>query len=170
MGKGEIFLVVFVKEQDCRFMRDANKNYIMKDMLGYGWKGGCMVQFTLYDTSFSFVNCHLESGQNAVEKRLVMAEGILKEIGLFSEREQIEPDAIADINFFMGDLNFRFNRTFTQHSKQVLQSAELYPQFDQLHIVKQQRNVFPGYEESKIEFMPTYKREKNHNDYINKKD
>ena len=43
VGKGEIFLVVFVKEQDCRFMRDATKNYIMKDMLGYGWKGGCMV-------------------------------------------------------------------------------------------------------------------------------
>ena len=44
-----------------------------------------------------------------------MAQGILKDIGLFSEMDMIEPDAIADINFFMGDLNFRFNRTFTQH-------------------------------------------------------
>ena len=71
-----------------------------------------------------------------MDKRLAMAESILKEIGLFSETERIEPDAIADINFFMGDLNFRFNRTFTQHSKHVLQSAELFPQFDQLHIAK----------------------------------
>ena len=30
--------------------------------------------------------------------------------------------------------------------------------------------MFPGYEEKKIEFMPTYKREKSRNDYINKKD
>ena len=56
-----------------------------------------------------------------------MAESILKEIGLYSEAERIEPDAIADINFFMGDLNFRFDRTFTQHSKHVLRSAELFP-------------------------------------------
>jgi len=74
VGKGEIFLVVFVKDYDCRFMRDSSKNLIMKDLIGYGWKGGVMVQFTLYDTSFSFINCHLESGQNAVNKRLSMAQ------------------------------------------------------------------------------------------------
>lgn len=62
VGKGEIFLVVFVNKYDCRFMRDCNKNYIIKDLLGYGWKGGVMIQFTLYDTNFSFINCHLESG------------------------------------------------------------------------------------------------------------
>ena len=42
-----------------------------------------------------------------------MAQGILKEISLIGEKDMIEPDAIADINFFIGDLNFRFNRTFT---------------------------------------------------------
>ena len=168
VGKGEIFLVVFVKEYDCRFMRDACKNYIMKDMLGYGWKGGVMIQFTLYDTIFSFVNCHLESGQNAVDKRLLMAQGILKDIGLFSEKDMIEPDAIADINFFMGDLNFRFNRTYQEHSPHVHQSPELIPQLDQLTAVKRDMCVFPGYEEKQITFMPTYKREKNVNAYVNK--
>lgn len=43
VGKGEIFLVVFVKDYDCRFMRDTGKNYVMKDVLGYGWKGGVMI-------------------------------------------------------------------------------------------------------------------------------
>ena len=52
-----------------------------------------------------------------------MAQGILKDIGLFSEKDMIEPDAIADINFFMGDLNFRFNQTYQQHSPNVLNSA-----------------------------------------------
>ena len=145
VGKGEIFLVIFVKDYDCRFLRDVCKNYIMKDMLGYGWKGGVMIQFTLYDTVFSFINCHLESGQNAVEKRLNMAQGILKDIGLFSEKEMIEPDAVADINVFMGDLNFRFNRTYQQHSPDVLNSAQLVPNLDQLTIAKRDLGVFPGY-------------------------
>lgn len=48
-----------------------------------------------------------------------MAQEILKEIGLFSEKDQIEPDAMSDINFFMGDLNFRFNSTYTEHIRDV---------------------------------------------------
>ena len=97
-----------------------------------------------------------------------MAQGILKEIGLFSEKEMIEPDAIADINFFMGDLNFRFNRTFQQHAADVLKSPELVPKLDQMMIARRDFAVFPGYEEKKIEFMPTYKREKNTNNFVNK--
>ena len=65
VGKGQIFLVVFVKTLDARFLKDSDKNYITKDkisFINYGFKGGVMIQFTLYDTKFSFVNCHLESG------------------------------------------------------------------------------------------------------------
>ena len=80
ISKGQIFLVVFVKVYDWYFMRELKKSLVMKDLLGYGWKGGTMIQFTLYDTSFSFINCHLESGQNAVDKRLKMAQSILREI------------------------------------------------------------------------------------------
>ncbi len=123
VGKGEIFLVVFVKKNDQLFMRDVQKNYIMKDMIGYGWKGGVIIQFTLCDTVFSFINCHLESGQTAVPKRIAMASQILKEIGLYSEKDMIEPDAIADINYFMGDLNFRINSTYDKHIERVKDSA-----------------------------------------------
>jgi len=56
-----------------------------------------------------------------------MAQEILKEIGLFSEKDSIEPDAIADINFFVGDLNFRLDRTYTEHIKHILKSPELAP-------------------------------------------
>lgn len=44
VGKGELFLAVFVKNFDCYFIAaDARKNLIMKDLLGYGWKGGLMI-------------------------------------------------------------------------------------------------------------------------------
>ena len=80
----------------------------------------------------------------------------------------IEPDAIADINFFMGDLNFRFNRTFVQHSADVQNSPQLVPKLDQMMIARRDFSVFPGYEEKPITFMPTYKREKNQNTFVNK--
>ena len=52
-------------------------------------------------------------------KRILMAQGVLKEIGLFSVQDMIEPDAIADVNFFMGDLNFRINSTYEKHVDRV---------------------------------------------------
>lgn len=115
VGKGEMFLVVFVKKEDALFMRNVEKNYIVKDLIGYGWKGGVMIQFSLYDTIFSFINTHLESGQKVTEDRMKMASEVLREIGLFNEQDMIEPDAMADFSFFIGDLNFRFNSTFRQH-------------------------------------------------------
>lgn len=53
-----------------------------------------------------------------------MAQDILKEIGV--SHNKIEPDAIADFSFFLGDLNFRLNRTFEDHEPDLLQSAQLF--------------------------------------------
>ena len=94
-------------------MSSHNTNYRAMDPVGFGYKGGVMVQFTLYDMTFNFVNVHLTSGQNAVQARLKMASDLLKNIACLSDKEMIEQDAINDFNFFMGDLNFRINRTFT---------------------------------------------------------
>lgn len=151
-------------------MRDVSKNLSIKDLLGYGWKGGVMIQFTLYDTTFSFVNCHLESGQTKVHQRLAMAHEILRDIGLFAERDQIEPDALSDINFFMGDLNFRFNSTYTEHIGKVADSPMMFKQLDQLYLARSEFHAFPGYAEGEVTFMPTYKREKRGLTYVNKKD
>ena len=82
-----------------------------------------MIQFSLYDTIFSFINTHLESGQKVTEQRMNMARDVLREIGLFSEQDMIEPDAAADFSFFMGDLNFRLNSTFTKHAPNLANSA-----------------------------------------------
>ena len=108
-----MFLVVFVKRRDAINISSHNTNYRAVDAVGYGWKGGVMVQFCLYDMTFSFINCHLTSGQNAIGSRLKMAADLLKSITCISEKDMIEQDAIHDFNFFVGDLNFRLNRSFT---------------------------------------------------------
>jgi hypothetical protein len=74
-----------------------------------------------------------------------MAQEILKEIGLFSEKDSIEADAVADINFFLGDLNFRLDRSYTEHIKSIHLSPELAPKLDQLIIAQREQKVFPGY-------------------------
>lgn len=40
-------------------MRNVETNAIAKDIIGYGFKGAVMTQFSLYDTNFSFINSHL---------------------------------------------------------------------------------------------------------------
>ena len=84
----------------------------------------------MYDMTFSFVNCHLTSGQNAVDARFKMASDLLKSITVMSDKEMIEQDAIHDFNFFMGDLNFRINRTFTQHEPFIQDSPSLVDSLD----------------------------------------
>ena len=84
----------------------------------------------MYDMTFSFVNCHLTSGQNAVDARFKMASDLLKSITVMSDKEMIEQDAIHDFNFFMGDLNFRINRTFTQHEPFIQDSPSLVESLD----------------------------------------
>lgn len=68
-----MYLAVFIKKVDLPFVIEQDKQFITKDkvrIINYGWKGGVMIQFTLYDTKFSFICCHLESGQNKVDARL----------------------------------------------------------------------------------------------------
>ena len=136
VGKGEMFLTIFVKKDDALFMRNVEKNYIVKDMIGYGWKGGVMIQFSLYDTIFSFINTHLESGQKVTQSRMNMARDVLREIGLFSEQDMIEPDAVSDFSFFLGDLNFRLNSTYRQHAANLANSAQLISSLDQLSLLR----------------------------------
>ncbi len=67
-----------------------------------------------------------------MDKRLQMAHGILRDIygGASDERTRLEPDATADINFFLGDLNFRLNRTYSEHVSEVYNSPQMVPQYD----------------------------------------
>ena len=72
-----------------------------------------MVQLTLYNLKFSFINCHLISGAENVDARLRMAADLLKSVSGASGTDALGPDATSDFNFFMGDLNMRFNQTFS---------------------------------------------------------
>ena len=122
-------LSVFVKKRDAYHIQQIATNTRALDKVGFGFKGGVTVSFTLYDMSFSFLNCHLQSGAFKAPGRLQMASDVLRQISC-NDKDMIEPDAVHDFNFFMGDLNFRFNRTFTVHYPDVKLSPELFHEYD----------------------------------------
>ena len=114
----ELMLCVFVKRTDYNYLHSRNSNYIPLGFAGYvGNKGGMVIQFTLYERSFCFINCHLTCGANTVDERVEMIHDILKKIQpkVVKKTNMIETDAWHDFNFIIGDLNFRFNRTYTEH-------------------------------------------------------
>ena len=92
-----------------------------------------MLQFTLYDVKFSFINCHLETGQNKTEARLQMAQEVLKEIGLYPEKDMIEQDALKDINFFMGI--FRFSMFLYKSCKDFVRLSSNSCLYDVVHLL-----------------------------------
>ena len=81
----------------------------------------------------------------------------LKGISVQKQSDKFEPDAIADFNFIIGDMNSRFKSTYTQHINRVHESHLMFEELDEIHEMKQVYERYPGYHEEKIEFMPTYK-------------
>ena len=97
-----------------------------------------------------------------------MSSDVLKSIACISDKELIEQDAIHDFNFFIGDLNFRINRTYSQHIPFLEDSPALVDTLDQLVLARENLGIFPGYSEEPITFMPTYKRMVDSNEFKNK--
>ena len=168
----ELMLCVFIKKTDFNYLHSRNSNSIPLGFAGYvGNKGGLCLQFSLYERTFCFINCHLTSGAETVEKRVQMIADILKKIQPKVTRttHRIETDSLHDFHFILGDMNFRFNRTYTEHIAQLKQSADLIPKYDQLYEARIKSKRFPDYIEQPINFMPTYKRDDQSNTvYINK--
>ena len=77
----ELMLCVFVKRKHLDFMHSRTSNVIALGLAGYfGNKGGLNIQFTLYERTFSFINCHLTHGANSDQARLDMMAEILKKV------------------------------------------------------------------------------------------
>ena len=77
-----------------------------------GNKGGLQMYFKYNDKYYNFIGCHLVHGQDNRIKRDEMIEELIKVFRI--DRTELDPDMIADYNFIMGDLNYRFESTFEE--------------------------------------------------------
>ena len=152
----------------------------------FGNKGGIQIYFTYNDMHFNFTGCHLLHGQDNRIKRDEMMEEITK--ALKTERQEMDADVIYDYAFIMGDLNYRFDSTYEDmiSTQQINIAHQLIDQYDQLGksrkggqmsmllpngqtVFQNLSQKYPGYQEAKIDFKPTYKRNFDDNNYKNKK-
>ena len=125
-----------------------------------GNKGGIMLKFTFYDKVFNFINVHLESGTGQkAQVRNEMMQVILKSISTQKGLDKVEPDAVSDFNWILGDMNARFKSTYSEHIDKVKDSYKYIQRLCDLTEAITVDSKYPNYEEMPITFMPTYKRE-----------
>jgi hypothetical protein len=100
-----------------------------------------------------------------------MMGNALRGIDVQKPQDKYEPDADADYNFIMGDLNMRFKAKYSDFIEFVDYAKDHIKEYDELYEQRYLWHRFPGYHEEPITFMPTYKRDSNSNGvYINKKE
>ncbi|KAG8830968.1 hypothetical protein FRC17_003997 [Serendipita sp. 399] len=148
----------------------------------YGNKGAIVARFTVDDTSFCFLNCHLAAGQHQRVARNLDLATILEEKSIFS----LDPTRNSDVSyayvgggdgsmildheicFLGGDLNYRIDQRRDAVVNHV-QAGRLdhLLQYDQLlHEMKTNRSFrLHTFNEPLITFAPTYKYDRHTNDY-----
>ena len=97
-----------------------------------------------------------------------MMAQVLTGISKAKLNDKVPTDSYNDFNFILGDMNWRILRSFDQQHKVVNDSPKEIFNIDELKKMFKQRKFY-GYQEQAITFLPTYKREHGHNEYINKK-
>jgi hypothetical protein len=79
---------------------------------------------------------HLAPGQNKRANRDEMITQLIQTFRI--ERSELDPDTLADYNFIMGDLNYRFDISFDEMvtTDKLKMAPMLVDQLDQLAISK----------------------------------
>lgn len=117
----ELFLVCFIHKKHQSHLKKVHTSFKATGAIGgyVGNKGGLCLNFTLYEKLFMYLNLHLKSGAFKATERSDMFSKVIK--GLISNK--VEPDAVADFCTVLGDLNYRFKTTYSEHIKNVWNSA-----------------------------------------------
>lgn len=155
----EMFQVIFVHKDDHPYVKGIRSSSIPMGVLNaLDKKGGVLVEFSIYDHSFSIMNCHLMSGANNGEKKTDQMGSIMKAI--CAGKVKFEPDAAADFSIILGDLNYRFKSTYQDYIHNVENAHADIEKLDELHEARMLKKRYFGYHEEPIKFDPTYKRDK----------
>jgi endonuclease/exonuclease/phosphatase family metal-dependent hydrolase len=133
-------------------------SYKVKTGLGStcGNKGSVMVRFNISTTSICIWNCHLPTGNTAVETRCRQLEYIAAKG--FAKRTT--PSSINDHDgkILLGDLNFRIDLSNSEtRSLASTGNVQRLIDHDQLLKVKDRHCLLRQYREMPITFLPTYK-------------
>ena len=149
---GGVHLIIFIKKIHKNYILNYYKEYIKTGFYGLlGNKGAVGIGFQLYNISFFIISCHLCSGFDNTLYRNDDFDYIKK---------NINPNLYKyDVVIWMGDFNYRVNKTMEEVEKIIKKKEELkLLEFDQMNYeIKNYNLKCAGFKEGKIEFLPTYK-------------
>jgi phosphatidylinositol-bisphosphatase len=171
-------LAVFARDGIAKHISNVKISTVSTGWKGVlGNKGGIRISLDVGGSHFLFVQSHLPSGQEKVEKRNKSATKILggghptptagekeaaKGSSTTGDKEAARP-ALDGFNhvFFLGDLNFRVNCTREEADKLIAigDHASLLEK-DQLNEQRKKDLLWRDFKEGPITFPPTYKYDK----------
>eukprot|EP01126_Amoeba_proteus_P028097 TRINITY_DN2776_c1_g1_i2.p1 TRINITY_DN2776_c1_g1~~TRINITY_DN2776_c1_g1_i2.p1 ORF type:complete len:420 (-),score=81.05 TRINITY_DN2776_c1_g1_i2:36-1295(-) len=158
----EIACLVLVKEDHWPCISQIRTSCVATGIANVvGNKGGVGISFCFHNTSLLFISAHLSPHQEKIQDRNKNYKDIAR-------RMRMGDGAIDFMNkfhyvFFFGDLNYRIALPFTVviDSLLSLDGKESVPQnlidADQLKTEMEAGRCFEGFEEMKINFLPTYR-------------
>ncbi|SAM08738.1 hypothetical protein [Absidia glauca] len=148
-------LIIFVKASIVESIRNVETSIKKTGMMGMaGNKGAVAIRMDYGNTSFCFLAAHFASGQSNVDDRNA-------DFNIINQGLQFQRGRTIDSHdniVWLSDFNYRVS-LLNEEARRFTASGniEALLQNDQLIREMNQGNVFQGYEEGLITFMPTYK-------------
>ncbi|XP_004684857.2 PREDICTED: inositol polyphosphate 5-phosphatase K [Condylura cristata] len=161
-----LLLLVFAKYQHLPFIQILSTKSTPTGLFGYwGNKGGVNICLKLYGYYVSIINCHLPPHMANNDQRLEHFDRIL-EMQNF-EGQEIPNILDHDLILWFGDMNFRIEDFGMQFVREAIKNqcyCDLWEK-DQLSIAKKCDPLLREFQEGPLLFPPTYKFDKNTNNY-----
>lgn len=176
-----ILLCIFVDEAIYGEITDVRWTTTAVGVMGVmGNKGAVVVRFNLYGTALCFICAHLAAAReniqgrnndyrNIMERSLFVPESVPRKFPNVTPQSGqyglVDENALCtildhDIIFWIGDFNYRIDVSLTLEdimSHICCENIAALRKKDQLNIERSLGNVFQGFEEGPLTFLPTYK-------------
>nr|XP_003469589.2 inositol polyphosphate 5-phosphatase K [Cavia porcellus] len=161
-----LLLIVFAKYQHLPFIQIISTKSTPTGLYGYwGNKGGVTIFLKLYGYYVSIINCHLPPHMANNDQRLEHFDRILE---MQNFKGHNVPNILDhDLILWFGDMNFRIEDFGLHFVRECIKNqclSDLWEK-DQLSIAKKRDPLLREFQEGSLLFPPTYKFDKNSNNY-----
>ncbi|XP_071096881.1 phosphatidylinositol polyphosphate 5-phosphatase type IV-like [Haliotis cracherodii] len=167
---GALHLAIFIRRDLIWFCSAPEEDFVTtRAMTMVRTKGSIACCFSIFGSSYLFLNCHFTSDLSKKKERLNDYMKIIQGIKLPKSSSTGTPrsgDATSNFDsvFFSGDLNFRIERKkaavegMVDHIEdQQFKNYENLLGGDQLSKFMVEGKIFQGFQEGRINFQPSYK-------------
>ncbi|XAR48320.1 hypothetical protein NMG60_11031091 [Bertholletia excelsa] len=161
-----IFVTIWARKELVQHIAHLRTSYVGRGIMGcLGNKGCIAVSMSLHQTSLCFVCSHLASGEREGDElrrnsdvieilRNAQFPNICKAADSRMPVTILEHDRVI----WFGDLNYRIAMDYTMARRLIEKNNwDALLRNDQLKMEKEAGKIFPGWQEGKIYFPPTYK-------------